>query len=75
MSEVKIYSCDPDLMSHPVNIDGSFVDDFVLASDYVALEQKLLLRQLYRHSWHLVPLMLLVVVTGLTTQANLKTRR
>jgi hypothetical protein len=28
-------------MSHPVNIDGSFVDDFVLASDYVALEQKL----------------------------------
>lgn len=40
MSEVKIYSCEPDLMSPQVEGE-KWLCDFVLASDYAALEQKL----------------------------------
>lgn len=40
MSEVKIYSCEPDLMSPQVKGE-KWLCDFVLASDYETLEQKL----------------------------------
>lgn len=40
MSEVKIYSCDPYLMSPQVEGE-KWLCDFVLASDYSALEKKL----------------------------------